>query len=350
MNNEKRSGNIRERQEAREHEILGQFATFADKSAGRDRPEEECDIRTCFQRDRDRILHSKSFRRLKQKTQVFLEPQGDHYRTRMTHTLEVAQNARTIARALRLNEDLTEAIALGHDLGHTPFGHAGERALDKIMKELGFAGFRHNEQSVRVVEVLEKNGKGLNLTKETRDGILNHETFLTPATPEGKIVRLSDKIAYVNSDIDDAIRAGLLTEDDLPGELTAVLGHSTNKRLNTLVHDMVENSWDSSDIHLSETVNKALFDLRAFLFESVYTNPVAKSEEKKVINIISALFDYYYEKPDEMPAEFIEIKEREGKERAVCDFIACMSDTYSVNLFKDIMIPKSWSLAGVEHR
>ncbi len=341
--------NLRERQEQREHDILSRYASFADESRGRDRQEEQCDIRTDYQRDRDRILHSKAFRRLKQKTQVFLAPEGDHYRTRMTHTLEVAQNARTIARALQLNEDLTEAIALGHDLGHTPFGHAGERALNRITGDMG--GFRHNEQSVRVVERLEKDGMGLNLTWEVRDGILNHQTSLTPATMEGKIVRLSDKIAYINSDIDDSIRAGIIKEEEIPYWLTDVLGHSTNHRLNTLVHDIVRNSEGRGDICMSPEVEKAMFSLRSFMYENVYTNPVAKSEEKKVETLIEQLYDHYIKQIEELPDEFSAlILLGETAERAVCDFIACMSDRYMVNLYKELMIPKAWSLVGTEHR
>ncbi|WP_455057136.1 deoxyguanosinetriphosphate triphosphohydrolase [Jutongia sp.] len=341
--------NLRQRQEQREHEILSAHAGFADETRGRDRPEEQCDIRTDYQRDRDRILHSKAFRRLKQKTQVFLAPEGDHYRTRMTHTLEVAQNARTIARALQLNEDLTEAIALGHDLGHTPFGHAGERALNRITKDMG--GFRHNEQSVRVVERLEKDGMGLNLTWEVRDGILNHQTSLMPATLEGKIVRLSDKIAYINSDIDDSIRAGIIKEEEIPYWLTDVLGHSTNHRLNTLVHDIVRNSEGKDDICMSPEVEKAMFSLRSYMYENVYTNPAAKSEEKKVETLIEQLYDYYIHHTEELPSEFSAlILLGETSERAVCDFIACMSDRYMVNLYKDLMIPKAWSLVGTEHR
>lgn len=341
--------NLREKQEAREHEILSSFAAFADSSQGRDREEVKCDIRTDFQRDRDRILHCKAFRRLKQKTQVFLAPEGDHYRTRMTHTLEVAQNARTIARALMLNEDLTEAIALGHDLGHTPFGHAGERALNRITSDYG--GFHHNEQSVRVVERLEKDGMGLNLTKEVRDGILNHQTSLMPKTMEGKIVRLSDKIAYINSDIDDAIRAGIIREEEIPGELTDVLGHTTNARLNTLVHDIVIHSEGKDDICMSEKVEQAMFALRKFLFANLYTNPVAKGEEKKVDHMIQQLYEYYVQHQEQMPEEFrMLIEEGETRQRVVCDYIACMSDRFSVNLYKEIMIPKSWSVVSIEQR
>lgn len=341
--------NLRQKQEEREHLFFSKYATFADQSLGREYEEPQCDIRTDFQRDRDRILHCKAFRRLKQKTQVFLAPEGDHYRTRLTHTLEVAQNARTIARALYLNEDLTEAIALGHDLGHTPFGHAGERALNRITEEHG--GFHHNEQSVRVVERLEKDGKGLNLTKEVRDGILNHQTKSTPMTLEGKIVRLSDKIAYINSDIDDAIRAGIIVESDIPKELTEILGNSTNLRLNTLVHDIVQHSEGNNDICMSDEVQNAMFALRNFLFESVYTNPKAKKEEKKVNHMINQLYEYYIHNIEKLPTEFSElIRAGEPNQRVVCDFIACMSDRYSVNLYKEIMIPKSWSVLSVEHR
>lgn len=341
--------NLRQKQEEREHKYLCASASFADRSLGREREEEQCDIRTDFQRDRDRIIHCKAFRRLKQKTQVFLAPEGDHYRTRLTHTLEVAQNARTIARALYLNEDLTEAIALGHDLGHTPFGHAGERALDRIREEYG--GFHHNEQSVRVVERLEKDGKGLNLTAEVRDGILNHQTKSTPMTLEGKIVRLSDKIAYINSDIDDAIRAGIICEEDIPKELTEILGESTNKRLNNLVHDIVHNSEGKNDIIMSPSMENAMYSLRKYLFQSVYTNPIAKGEEKKVDHMIHQLYEYYIHNIEKMPGEFLElIREGESIGRVVCDFIACMSDRYSVNLYKEIMIPKSWSVRGIEHR
>ena len=344
-----RQGNLRQKQEEREHLIFSKYASFADMSAGRDRYELQCDIRTDYQRDRDRILHCKSFRRLKDKTQVFLSPVGDHYRTRLTHTLEVAQNARTIARALLLNEDLTEAVALGHDLGHTPFGHAGERALDEITKASG--GFSHNEQSVRVVELLEKGGKGLNLTKETRDGILNHQTALMPHTLEGKIVRLSDKIAYINSDIDDAIRAGIISEKDIPAGLTDILGSSTNERLNTLVHNIVKNSEGKDDICMSDDVLKSMYGLRKYLYDNVYSNPVAKGEEYKVKHVIEQLYYYYINNTCKLPDEFTSlIAEGMPAGRTVCDFIACMSDRYAINLYKEIMIPKSWSVKGIEHR
>lgn len=341
--------NLRQKQEAREHQILSRYASFADQTQGRDREEPQCDIRTDYQRDRDRIIHCKAFRRLKDKTQVFLSPESDHYRTRLTHTLEVAQNARTLARALMLNEDLVEAIALGHDLGHTPFGHAGESALNEITKDSG--GFHHNMQSVRVVEVLEKGGRGLNLTKEVRDGILNHRTASEPHTLEGKIVRFSDKIAYINSDIDDSIRAGIISEKEIPKELSDILGDSTNKRLNTLVHDIVKNSGGKNDICMSEEVNKSMSGLRSYLFKNVYRNPLAKREEQKVKHLIEQLYEYYIKNIEKLPDEFINMIENgETKERTVCDFIACMSDRYAINLYKEIMIPKSWSVRSIEHR
>lgn len=330
---------LREYFEQREHEMYRECASFSDESRGRQREEEKCDIRTDFQRDRDRIIHSKSFRRLKHKTQVFLAPGGDHYRTRLTHTLEVAQIARTIARALKLNEDLTEAIALGHDLGHTPFGHAGERALSKYTAN----PFLHNEQSVRVVERLEKGGRGLNLTWEVRDGILNHKTSGSPATMEGHIVRISDKIAYVNHDIDDGIRAGILTEASLPEACTNLLGHSTRDRINNLIHAIVMNSAGSSVIGMPEDYESALKELRTFMFKDLYTNPVAKSEEVKAERVIGMLFTEYMEHIDRLPNEYIEfIEHGEEQETVVCDYIAGMTDNYAVEMAKELFIPKSW--------
>lgn len=332
--------NIREEQEKREHLIFSPYASFSDESRGRDRDEEPCPMRTIYQRDRDRIIHCKTFRRLKHKTQVFLAPEGDHYRTRLTHTLEVAQIARSIARALNLNEDLTEAIALGHDLGHTPFGHAGERTLNSLCP----MGFAHYKQSIRVVEFLEKDGQGLNLTWEVRDGILNHRTSGNPSTLEGKAVRLSDKIAYINHDIDDAIRGGILSEDDLPGELTAILGNSTKERLNTLIHDVINESMDKPDILMSDDVGYAMTSLRQFMFDSVYTNPMAKSEEVKARKMLKEMYWYFCEHFDEIPAAFRTIEEQhnESKERVVCDYIAGMSDQFAINIFKKIFIPVSW--------
>ncbi|WP_310604996.1 deoxyguanosinetriphosphate triphosphohydrolase [Anaerosporobacter sp.] len=334
--------NLRQKQEQREHQDLSPFASFSDESCGRDMEETPCDLRTIYQRDRDRILHCKAFRRLKHKTQVFLEPEGDHYRTRLTHTLEVAQNARTIARALRLNEDLTEAIALGHDLGHTPFGHSGERALDEECKE----GFEHHIQSIRVVELLEKHGKGLNLTKEVRDGILNHQTSGKPSTLEGKIVRLSDKIAYINHDIDDAIRGKIITEEGIPSIYTDVLGHSARERLNTLIHDIVINSEGKNDIIMSPKVEEAMLSLRKYMFKSVYTNKVAKSQEKKAENLIKQLFRYYIAHINELPEEYIKMMEetQETEEQVVCDYIAGMTDRYAISKFRELMIPRSWEI------
>ena len=313
---------------------------FSDESKGRDRQEEQCPMRTIYQRDRDRILHCKSFRRLKHKTQVFLAPEGDHYRTRLTHTLEVAQIARSIARALRLNEDLTEAIALGHDLGHTPFGHAGERTLNEICS----MGFSHYKQSIRVVELLEKDGKGLNLTWEVRDGIVNHRTSGNPSTLEGKVVRLSDKIAYINHDIDDAIRARIFSEDDIPERYTSVLGNTTKSRLNTLINDIIVNSMGHDDIIMSEKVHTAMTDLRQFMFGSLYMNPTAKSEEVKAYKLITELYQYYMNNIEELPDNYkMFIKQRgESPERVVCDYIAGMSDQYSVSKFEEIFVPKSW--------
>lgn len=332
--------NIREEQEKREHLIFSPYASFSDESRGRDRDEEPCPMRTIYQRDRDRIIHCKAFRRLKHKTQVFLAPEGDHYRTRLTHTLEVAQIARSIARALNLNEDLTEAIALGHDLGHTPFGHAGERTLNSLCP----MGFAHYRQSIRVVEFLEKDGQGLILTWEVRDGILNHRTSGNPSTLEGKAVRLSDKIAYINHDIDDGIRAGILKESDIPSEYTDVLGNSTKERLNTMISDIIMNSIGKNDLVMSEPVRKAMTELRKFMFESLYLNPTAKSEEAKADKLITELYRYYVANTDKLPDTYkrfiTEFDER--PEQVVCDYIAGMSDQYSISKFQEIFVPKAW--------
>lgn len=334
--------NIREQSEAIEAKILSPYATHSADSLGRDREEPQCDMRTVFQRDRDRILHSKAFRRLKHKTQVFLAPQGDHYRTRLTHTLEVAQIARTISKSLRLNEDLTEAIALGHDLGHTPFGHAGEDALNKVCD----LGFKHYEQSIRVVEILEDDGEGLNLTKEVRDGILNHKTSGHPSTLEGQVVRLSDKIAYINHDIDDAIRGKIITEEKIPEEFKNILGDTKKARLNTLIHDIVLNSIDKPQIEMSKEVEQAMMDLRVFMFEYVYTNPIAKKEEIRAKEMLKELYRYYMVHLEELPDEFIYLMEKkeQDEKRVVCDYIAGMSDHYSVAKFEQIFVPKSWKL------
>ena len=329
---------IREQLEEREYDYLSMYAARSRESRGREKEETECDIRPVFQRDRDRILHCKAFRRLRQKTQVFLLPDGDHYRTRLTHTLEVSQNARTIAKALRLNEDLAEAIALGHDLGHTPFGHAGERALNAVYH------FEHNEQSLRVVERLERQGRGLNLTWEVRDGILNHKTAGRPHTLEGQIVRLSDKIAYINHDIDDAIRGGILREEEIPAEIRNVLGATGKERLDTMVHNVIVNSMECPAIRMSEEVSQAMADLRKFMFQNVYLNPEAKGEEQKAIRLVKQLYEYYIEHPKRLPEKYVDAiqKEIDPKEQIICDFIAGMTDHYAVMKYEEIFVPQAW--------
>ena len=332
---------IRENLERMEEISLSPFATLSVNSRGRDREEPQCDIRPVFQRDRDRILHCKSFRRLKHKTQVFLSPKGDHYRTRLTHTLEVSQNARTIAKAQRLNEDLVEAIALVHDLGHTPFGHAGERILNELCEE----GYRHNEQSVRIVEKLEKDGKGLNLTWEVRDGILNHQTSMMPHTLEGKIVRLSDKIAYINHDIDDAIRAKVMSEEDIPLEIRKVLGMPPKERLNTLIHNIIMNSMGKNEIVMSEEIGGAMQDLRKFMFQKVYTNPAAKGEEAKAERLLCELYAHYMGHIEILPEQYQRMhSEGEKKERVVCDYISGMTDQYAVAKYREFFLPKAWEI------
>ncbi len=332
--------NIRESTEQWEEAYLSPYAAFSKNTRGREREEEPCDIRTAYQRDRDRIIHCKAFRRLKHKTQVFLAPEGDHYRTRLTHTLEVSQIARTIAKSLRMNEDLTEAIALGHDLGHTPFGHSGEAVLNEICSQ----GFAHYRQSVRVVEILEKDGMGLNLTWEVRDGILNHRTSGHPATLEGAIVRLSDKIAYINHDIDDAIRAKMFVEEDLPACYTDILGHSVRERLNNLIHDIIHNSYEKNDIIMSPDMEAAMQGLRTWMFQHVYKNEIPKAEEGKAQKMIAMLFEYYMEHPDRLPEEYRFLMEKRdaSKERAVCDYIAGMSDSYAIDRFEELFVPKAW--------
>lgn len=334
---------VRERLEMEERERLSPFACRCECSGGRARAEEPCGLRTCFQRDIDRIIHCKAFRRLKHKTQVFLQPEGDHYRTRMTHTLEVARIARTIARGLELNEDLAEASAMGHDLGHTPFGHAGERALSEIMP----GGFRHNEQSLRVVDVLEKEGDGLNLCHEVRMGILCHTGPRQPETLEGQIVRLADKIAYINHDIDDAVRGGIIYPMDIPLALSQTLGFTHSERIDTLVRDVVEAT--EPVLALGRAVQsprcgEAMRALRAFMFEAVYRNPVAKGEEGRARDMLCRIFEYYAAAPDRLPAEYAAIREREGTERAVCDYVAGMTDKYAVERFAGAFIPKAWTV------
>lgn len=327
--------NVRETIENNEKMFLCDKAAFSAETRGRKTPEEKCEIRTEYQRDRDRIIHSSSFRRLKHKTQVFIAPGGDHYRTRLTHTLEVNQIARTIARALSLNEDLTEAIALGHDLGHTPFGHAGERALNDVLA----GGFRHYEQSVRVCEVLEKKGKGLNLTAEVIDGIVCH-TNRDAMTLEGRIVKFADKIAYMNHDIDDAQKGNILTENDIPKGIRDVFGDTKSKRINSMVNSIINNGTD--DIDLTEKDREAFYDLHKFMFKSVYTNKIAKSEEPKVEQMIKTLFEALCENTEKLPQQYKHIVEVEGIERAVADYIGGMTDRYATYIYNELFVPKSW--------
>ena len=330
----------RERTEARERQTLSPSASLAENSRGRQRQEPPCDIRTCYQRDVDRIVHSKSFRRLMHKTQVFLQPEGDHYRTRMTHTLEVARISRTIARGLSLNEDLTEAIALGHDLGHTPFGHAGERILNEILD----GGFRHNEQSLRVVDRLENNGDGLNLCYEVRRGILCHTGHDRAETLEGQIVRFADKIAYINHDIDDAMRGGIIYPMDIPLDISQVLGFDHRSRINTLTGDVIAASEGQDRICQSESCGRAMSDLRSFMFEAVYRNPVAKGEESKAQDMIAKLFLHYQKDPDRLPPDYQDIRAREGVDRAVCDYIAGMTDHYAIEKYCEAYVPMAWTV------
>lgn len=331
---------LREQFQERENAVLSPVACRSAQSRGRVRQEKECDVRTPFQRDVDRIVYSKAFRRLKHKTQVFLQPEGDHYRTRMTHTLEVSRIARTIARALFLNEDLTEAIALGHDLGHTPFGHAGERLLNQVMP----GGFAHYQQSVRVVERLEKAGAGLNLTWEVRNGIVCHTKGAPAATLEGQIVRLADNIAYINHDIQDALRGKIICPMDIPLEISAIIGYTHSARIDALVNDAIQASQGQREIRQSPGVGEAMKALKDFMFQYVYTNPVAKGEEGKAQDMLCQLFEYFKKNPDELPADFQTIRMEEGIDRAVCDYIAGMTDPFAVETYKEMFIPKGWTV------
>lgn len=335
---------VREELERLEHRRLNPLAAFSDRSTGRPRPEPEReeDVRTCYQRDTDRIVHSKAFRRLMHKTQVFLNPEGDHYRTRMTHTLEVTRIAKTVTRALGLNEDLAEAIAMGHDLGHTPFGHAGEAALTECWGR----PFRHNEQSLRVVDILEKDGQGLNLCNEVREGIVGHTGSVIPKTLEGQIVRRADQIAYVNHDIDDAIRAGILTAEDIPRDIAAILGENQRDRINTLVCDMIFTSREAGSICMTQEIQKALADLRSFMFARVYHNPVAKGEESKAKDMLQMLFRFYVDHPEQLPADFQPQLSFDGLGRTVCDYIAGMTDNYAIEKFNEIFVPSGWNVRG----
>ena len=323
----------------RERSTLSPYAFLTANTRGRDLPQTPCDMRTEFQRDRDRIIHSQSFRRLMNKTQVFLAPKGDHYRTRLTHTLEVSQIARIIARGLRLNEDLTEAAALGHDLGHTPFGHSGEDA----MQELYSKDFTHYKQSLRVVEKLENNGKGLNLTWEVRDAIVNHTGKCMASTLEGVIIKFADRIAYINHDIDDACRAGILCTEDIPKELREILGETHSQRINTMVTSIVRNSADRGEIRMAPEIQEATDKLRAFMFEAVYTNSVAKAQDGRAKELIAQLFHHFVKHPEEMPALYRNNIETDGVARCVCDFISGMTDRYAIETYKELFIPKVWS-------
>lgn len=333
------STSIRQQLERNEHIILSGQAAFADRSLGRQRAEKPCDIRTDFQRDTDRIVHSNSFRRLKHKTQVFLSPEGDHYITRLTHTLQVSQIARTMARALRLNENLTEAIALGHDVGHTPFGHAGEWALNEVYP----GGFRHYDHSVRVLQRLEKNGQGLNLTAEVIDGIRTHTKGPEAMTFEGRLVRLADRIAYVNHDIEDAVRAHIIREDELPSELCAVLGTTKSKRITTLVKSVIENVQNTGVVAVGKEIAPAFDALHAFMFDHIYTDSRAKSEESKATQMVRMLYGYFKEHYDKLPDDCKLIGDKDGKEQAVTDYIAGMSDHYAITVFESIFVPKAWT-------
>ena len=335
---------VREELERLEHRRLNPLAAFSDRSTGRPRPEPEReeDVRTCYQRDTDRIVHSKAFRRLMHKTQVFLNPEGDHHRTRMTHTLEVTRIAKTVTRALGLNEDLAEAIAMGHDLGHTPFGHAGEAALTECWGR----PFRHNEQSLRVVDILEKDGQGLNLCNEVREGIVGHTGPVIPKTLEGQIVRRADQIAYVNHDIDDAIRAGILTAEDIPRDIAAILGENQRDRINTLVCDVIFTSREAGSICMTPEIQKALADLRSFMFARVYHNPVAKGEESKAKDMLQMLFRFYVDHPEQLPADFQPQLSFDGLGRTVCDYIAGMTDNYAIEKFNEIFVPSGWNVRG----
>ena len=331
---------LRERTQQREVQTLSPMACLSQNTRGRQRPEEECPIRTPFQRDIDRIVYCNAFRRLKHKTQVFLQPEGDHYRTRMTHTLEVTRIARTIARGLSLNEDLTEAIALGHDLGHTPFGHAGERLLNEIMP----GGFAHYKQSLRVVERLEKNGEGLNLTWEVRNGIVCHTKGPQAQTLEGQAVRLADLIAYINHDIQDALRGGVIYPMDIPLEASEVLGYTHSERIAALVTDAIETSAGQDHICQSPEKEQALMLLKDFMFDSVYTNPMCKGEEGKAQEMLRMMFEHYRRDPNALPADFQDIRAAEGDDRAICDYIAGMTDVFAVEKFKELFLPMNWTV------
>lgn len=333
---------VRERVCAQEERFFSPYATRSSQTQGRVREEKRCDFRTDFQRDRDRIIYSNSFKRLKNKTQVFFAPEGDHYVTRLTHTLDVSQIARSIARSLALNEDLAEAIALGHDLGHTPFGHVGERVLAKLAEK----GFFHNEQSLRVVDCIEKDGRGLNLTYEVRDGILEHKSSGNPKTLEGQAVSLADRIAYINHDIEDAIRAGILKETDLPKNAVAVLGHETKTRINTAITDIYQTSYDQNFVRMSDEVMAATNELRKFMFERVY-ELANKSIQERSERMLTQMFEYFTKNVDKLPARYLRLLDRDGKERVVCDYLSGMTDRYAIGVFESLFIPSTFSIGGL---
>ena len=324
----------------KEEMFLSPYACKSVNTVGRLVYEEPCPMRTDFQRDKDRIIHCKAFRRLKNKTQVFFSPEGDHYRTRLTHTLNVSQIARSIANMLGLNEDLTEAISLGHDLGHTPFGHAGERTLNKLNPN----GFKHNIQSGRVVDILENGGKGLNLTREVVDGIINHKTNSSPKTLEGKAVSIADKIAYINHDIDDAIKGGIITKEDLPKTTKELLGLTSRERINTMLFSILKESEGKNKVAMEEEIYSATFELRTFMFERVYNDKTFKEEEKRADRMLTALYEYYFDNTDKLPQNYQNMLLSESKETVLCDYISGMSDIYAVNTFKEIFIPNNWKL------
>ncbi len=334
---------VRERVCAQEERFLSPYAMRSSQTQGRAREEKRCDFRTDFQRDRDRIIYSNSFKRLKNKTQVFFAPEGDHYITRLTHTLDVSQIARSIARSLALNEDLAEAIALGHDLGHTPFGHVGERVLAKLSSN----GFFHNEQSLRVVDCIEKDGRGLNLTYEVRDGILEHKSSGKPKTLEGQAVSLADRIAYINHDIEDAIRAGILKENDLPKTAVAVLGNATKTRINTAIADIYQTSYNQNFVRMSDEVMTATNELRTFMFERVY-ELANKSIQERSERMLTQMFDYFTKNVDKLPTRYLRLLDRDGKERVVCDYLSGMTDRYAIGVFEGLFIPSTFSIGGLD--
>ncbi len=337
----KKAVSVKERTYEIESRFLSPYAQKSAETKGRARTEAPCEFRTDFQRDRDRVIYSNSFKRLKNKTQVFFAPEGDHYITRLTHTLDVAQISRSIARALSLNEDLAEAIALGHDLGHTPFGHVGERVLDKLCP----FGFEHNVQSLRVVDYIEKDGRGLNLTQEVRDGILQHKSTGHPATLEGAAVSLADRIAYINHDIEDAIRAGILQESDLPQRAVETLGHATRERINTAITDIYTHSVGTDGVRMSDEVAKATFELRTFMFKNIYalTN---KSMQDRAERMLTAMYEYFLMHTDRLPKQYLKLGESAPKEQIVCDYLSGMTDRYAINVFESLFIPETFSLGG----